>query len=174
MKRRTTQILAELKQLARDAEANLYRRIGLAAEALSDVDWLAASFGGCVDDACKALQDDYFRDLGGYVSLGKLLQMRRDVPEADWRSVGYDVAAVQVMHDDREIPGGEDRKKPEKTAWKKMAADRLEEIESLKAQLKQQSARISELEAAVEAERVRSAKLEGQIEELRRHDRRAA
>jgi len=100
MKKRTTQLLAELKTLAKSAAENLYRRIGLAAEVLKDLDWIATIHGGSDMRAMDALQDEYFSELGGFISLGKLILMQEKIAEEEWKSVKYDVSAVEIMYDE--------------------------------------------------------------------------
>jgi hypothetical protein len=153
MKKRTTQLLAELKTLSSSAVQNLYRRIELAAQVMGDVDWIASVHGGSDLKAADALQDQYFRDLGGYVSLGKLIAMHKDVSKDQWEEAKYDVAAVEVIYDaeSREV-----RETGQRTSWKKMAEERGAKLEDLERQ-------IAPLLAANEQLREENAKLRNEL-----------
>lgn len=87
MKKRTTQLLAELRTLSAESTKNLYRRIELAATVMEDLDWIASTHGGSDLKAADALRDEYFRDLGGYVSLGKLIAMYKGFSPSEWEDV---------------------------------------------------------------------------------------
>lgn len=161
-KRPTTQLLAELKKLADAAEQNLYRRIGLAAQVLRDLDWIATVHGGSDLKARDALQSEYFRDLGGYVSLGKLIDMREKVNKEQWEECRYDVAAVEVIYDDM---AREPREKGERTDWRKLAGERAEKIEELERQVSQLLEANGKLREENTELRARVARMEGRLEE---------
>lgn len=165
MKKRTTQLLAQLKTLAASAVDNLYTRIGLAAEVMSDLDWIASVHGGSDLKAADALQDQYFRDLGGYVSLGKLMAMYRKVEQRRWEEVRYDIAAVESIYDEEEPTP---RVKGTKTAWKKVAEERGSRITELEKQVTQLLQANAELREENQQLRAKVAKLEGRLEERER------
>lgn len=162
MKKRTTQLLAELRTLAQAAEKNLYQRIGLAREVLQDVDWIASVHGGSDLKAADALQDEYFRDLGGYVSLGKLMSMYRHVTREQWEELRYDVAAVEVVYDDATR---ETHEKGERTSWKKVAEERGQRVSELEKQVTQLLEANGQLREENTELRARVARLEGRLEE---------
>lgn len=155
----TKQALAELKKLAKDAAVVLYRRIELAALVLSDLDWIARTHDGSDLKAQDALQGEFFRDLSGYVTLGKLLAMYRHIPEDQWRGCRYDVAAVEVLYDDQAEPDQAERGK--RTAWKALAEERGEALHEAEAELVRLRKQVAELKT--ENERLR-----GRIEQLER------
>lgn len=165
-KKRTPQLLAELKTLAGQAESNLYRRIGLAREVMADLDWIATVHGGSDLKAADALQTEYFRDLGGYVSLGKLMLMHEKVDQAEWVDVKYDVAAVEVLYDDRTR---ETRETGTRTSWKALAEERGAKVEELQHQV----SKLLEANATLREEntelRAKVARMEGRMEEISRH-----
>ncbi len=163
MKRRTSQLLSELKTLAHEAEANLYKRISLAADVMSDMDWIAKVHDGSDLKAADALQSEYFRDLGGYVSLGKLIAMYQNVAQDEWQEVGYDVAAVEVIYDGQTR---ETHEKGERTSWKKIAEERgqkVEELEKQVAQLLAANARLTEENVEL---RAKVARRDGRLEQI--------
>ena len=168
-KRRTGQILAQLKQLADEAKENLYTRIGLAIEVLQDLDWIALVHEGSIDVARQALEDEYFRDLGGYVTLGKLMQMYQTIPREEWDACRHNIAAIEVIFDGKET-------KPEplnRQNWKKAYDDLLEAYEELQQELanwkqvaEERGVKIQELQEQITNLQTSSARLEGRVEEL--------
>ena len=167
MKKRTTQLLAELKILAKDAVSNLYKRIGLAAEVMADLDWIADIYGGSDLKAADALQDEYFRDLGGFISLGKLIAMYKEVEKTQWEEVRYDVAAVEVIYDGL---GRETHERGERTSWKKIAEERGAKIEELERQVTQLLDANGKLREEATELRAKHARMEGRMEEIERRD----
>lgn len=162
----TKSCLSELKKLVKDAKANLYRRIELAAAVLSDLDWIAREHGGSELKAHDALQSEFFPDLGGYLSLGKLIQMFRTVAKAEWESCRYDIAAVEVVYDEQRRTVTTEEKGT-RTSWKTLAAERAEEVDRLKAQVAQLMEANGKLREENTELRTGVARLEGAIEELR-------
>jgi hypothetical protein len=97
-KKRTTALLAELKQLAAEASKNPYRRVVLADTILQDAAWIARHFDGNDNKALDALEDDYFRDIGKIYKLGVLRAVLRRFPtEAEWAEVHYDITALVIL-----------------------------------------------------------------------------
>lgn len=164
-KRRTAQLLDELKKLAGQAESNLYRRIGLACEVMSDLEWIATAHGGSDLKAADALQSEYFRDLGGYVSLGKLILMYQKIERQEWEEVKYDVAAVEVMYDDRTK---EAKETGTRTSWKKVAEERAAKVAELERQVSQLLEANGKLREENTELRAKVARMEGRMEEAER------
>ena len=75
--KRTTEKLVELKELAGMAGKNVFRRIKLADEVLSDKDWIAASFDGQEDKALAIVENEYFTDFRGFITVGEMRQVYR-------------------------------------------------------------------------------------------------
>lgn len=169
MKKRTTQLLAELKVLAKDAVSNLYKRIGLAADVMADLEWIADIYGGSDLKAADALQDEYFRDLGGFISLGKLIAMYKSVEKTQWEEVRYDVAAVEVIYDDQAT--GEKAKRKSPTSWKKMYEEAAKKVEELMAQIGQLMDANGKLREENTELRAKHSRMEGRMEEVERRDR---
>ena len=136
--------LAELKSLTKAAKNNLYRRVELAAQILADLDWIAREHAGSEIKAHDALQSEFFPDLGGYLSLGKLIQMYHRIGRDRWEEVRYDVAAVEVMYDDQRTETATDEK-GRRTSWKTIAMERAEDIEQLNVRVLQLARENAEL-----------------------------
>lgn len=162
----TKSCLAELKRLVKVAKANLYRRVELVATVLADMDWIAREHGGSELQAHDSLQSEFFPDLGGYLSLGKLVQMFRSVEKAQWASYGYDVAAVEVIYDEQRRTTTKEEKGA-RTSWKTLAVERAERIVQLEATIVRLTATNDQLHAENAELRIRIATLEGAISERR-------
>lgn len=171
----TTQKLARLKVLRDDAGANIYERCRLAAEVLADTDWIAAIHGGSLDAAEQAVQDEYFADLGGYVTLGTLTDIYRTFPdEAEWKARKYN---LQVMEAEWEEARAEEREvKPRVRPQYKVLAEeakeraekaerQAEQVETLLSGERQSAARLRE---ELETLRMENAELRGRVRELER------
>lgn len=169
----TKTCLSELKRLVKDAKANLYRRIELASSVLNDLDWIAKEHGGSELKAHDALQSEFFPDLGGYLSLGKLVQMYRNVNKSQWAECRYDVAAVEVVYDEQRQKTTSEEKGT-RTSWKALAAERADEIDRLKAQVAQLMEANGTLREENTELRASVARLEGAMEELRSQRRELA
>lgn len=170
----TKSCLSELKRLVKDAKANLYRRIELAATVLADLDWIAREHGGSELKAHDALQAEFFPDLGGYLSLGKLVQMFRTVAKSQWEECRYDIAAVEVVYDDQRRQQTTVEEKGTRTSWKALAAERAEEVDRLKAQVSQLMEANGKLRADNSELQSQVARLEGAMDELRSQRRELA
>ena len=162
----TKSCLAELKRLVKAAKVNLYRRIELAATVLADLDWIAREHGGSELKAHDALQSEFFPDLGGYLSLGKLVQMFRCVPKAQWVEHRYDIAAVEAVYDEQRRATTLEEKGT-RTSWKTLAMERAERIVQLEAIVAKLTADNDQLKAENAELRIRIATLEGAISERR-------
>ena len=166
------QILAELKRLATDARDNIYRRAELAALALDNQDWIVREYDGCERKARDALSLEYFPDLDGYVSLGKIVEVWRNFPKARWAEYRYNVAAVVAAYN-KEHTAIDRHEKGTRTNWKSVAEARgldlehaQDTVKSLRACADQQLSEIEQLrQQIVELER-ENARLRGRIEEL--------
>lgn len=166
-KRRTPQMLAELKRLADEASDNLYKRIALADQVLDDVEWIAENFGGSDLKAADALASEYFRDLGGFISLGKLRAMYREITADEWKECRYNVAAVETLYDDRTK---EEKQPSNRVAWKKLAEERAQRIADLEKQVKQLLEANGNLREENTELRAKVARLEGRLEEMDRRN----
>jgi len=166
-KRRTTQLLAQLKTLAESAMDNLYQRIGLASQVMSDLDWIASIFDGNDIKAYDTLTDEYFRDLGGYITLSKLIAMHNDVDESEWKALRYDIAAVEVVYDRKTKPTKE-KGESVRTSWKKEYEKMVEKASELETQVSQLLDANSTLREENLELRASVARLEGRIEEMDR------
>jgi len=162
----TKQCLMELKKLAATTRENIYRRVELAATVLGDLDWIAIEHGGDDLKAHDAVQNEFFPDLDGYVSLGKLIDTYRNFPRPKWEEYRFNVAAVVAAYDEQRAPG-EERAPTTRTAWKQVAEERTEELARSKAKLAVMEDLSSRQATELTALREENARLRGETERLR-------
>ena len=153
----TKQALAELKKLAKQAKDTLYRRIALAEQVLSDLDWIAQAHGGSDIKAQDAIEDEFFGELGGDPSLGKLRAMYRQFPKAKWEELRYKIRAIEILYDEQGEP--QKRETGKRTAWKEIAEERGEKLEAAERKIASLQSQVTDLTS--ENERLR-----GRIEQL--------
>lgn len=92
-----TQLIAELKTLSTKAGENCYRRIVIAEQILADREWIQEHHGGDPWKAASALEDDFFDDLSGAISLWGMLEILRHFPnESDWKKRKYSLRKLQA------------------------------------------------------------------------------
>lgn len=171
-KRRTTQLLAELRTLAKEARENLYRRVGLAAQVMADLDWIAAVHGGSDIKAAEALRDEYFHDIGGYITLGKLIQIHAKMPREEWDALRCNIAAIEVEYDRQYGPQPTKR---ESTHWKPIAEEQEQRADKAEAELSgsrelldRQRTELDGLRDRVRQLELENERLKGRIEQLER------
>lgn len=92
-------MLRRLKQLAAEAHENLYERLQLASQLLATHTWLSAKFSGSATLATEHLQTAYFNDLGGYITLHKMLEIFRTFSREQWEYYRFDLRAMEVIFD---------------------------------------------------------------------------
>lgn len=168
----TTKRLAELKRLAKDAGANLFKRLELCDLVLGDVEWLSATHDGKLDAAEKTLADQYFPDLSSFVSLATCLAVyRRYTDESIWKQHAYQLGAMIAKYEEETSPDQVEERS--RTNWRQVA----EEEEQLKEEAEQQLSiasktisdqqlRIEELQSRVRTLESERDRLIGRIEEL--------
>jgi hypothetical protein len=104
---RTRTALRNLRTLA-GRTGELYReRIAESITALRDQIWLQSQFGGSYDKAVEYLQEQWFQDISGFITLHKLLKIYRTIPVAKWRSYNYNLRALELLHDHPEYANGD-------------------------------------------------------------------
>ena len=162
----TKQCLMELKKLAATTRENIYRRVELAATVLGDLDWIAVEHGGDEFKAHDAVQNEFFPDLDGYVSLGKLIDTYQNFPKPKWEEYRFNVAAVVAAYDEQRSPG-EERAATTRIAWKQVAEERTEELARTKAKLGVMEDLSTRQTAELTALREENARLRGETERLR-------
>ncbi|HYE16834.1 MAG TPA: hypothetical protein VEA69_00195 [Tepidisphaeraceae bacterium] len=169
---KTKQLLNKLKAMADQAGPALYERAGMAAEVLADAAWVAAEHGGDYDRACKAVEDNYFPELGKAMSIHELLTLAREFPQAEWARHKYNLRRLWAEWEGRQE---REPKAQRERVTKEDMAKAKDEIKELTYSLKKERQTAEGLaeenrrlrERVAELERV-NARLEGRIEELER------
>lgn len=175
MKATTTKKLAELKKLASRAGDGIYQRLKLCAEVLRDDDWILMTFGGVLDDAVKALEDDYFPDLKSFVSLDICLVVYRAYPDREiWRQHSDQLGAMIAMHEEQSTQETKQSSR-QRTNWKQVAAEEElirkkaeQQVENLRDQVEMQRSELAELRSSLRDLEHERDRLLGRIEELER------
>jgi hypothetical protein len=176
MKARAKQILAELKRIAPEGEANLFQRIKLAAELLADTDWLGEQHGGDEDRAGEWLEAEFFASLCGYVPLLKVVAVFRKFPsEATWAEYRYNLRALEALYDEARATEAGDQKPSRKTATLKQVQELEQKVSEAEYAAKRERTEADRLRDEVAALKNENAELRGRVAELERIvDRRLA
>jgi len=168
MKKRTAQLLAQLKTLAASAKDNLYKRIGIASQVIDDVERVATEHGGDVDKAYDSLQENFFCELGGGIfDLSEVIEAYRNTSEDLWKQNRYNIALVVKTYR-KQLQSTMPEEKGERTSWKKVAAERLQRVEQLEKQVAQLLETNGKLREENTELRAKVSRMEGRIEEMER------
>ena len=97
------QALEQLSRMAGQAGELCYRRVALAAQLLADKEWLASDlFGGDKEAARQYLEERYFSDLCGAMTLGQLVLIYRSHSDIEtWRQEGWNLQKLWAMNRER-------------------------------------------------------------------------
>ncbi len=159
----TTQLLAELKSLARKAGVGLYRRVQICDIILRDDDWLKNAFDGKVVAAEKHLAMEYFPDLAvGGISLGTLVELYRHVPKKIWEEHQYKINKIWAEYEE----SGKEKSSKERVNWKERALIAEEQVEKLTRQVERQTKDLDRLNEELAKEKERGRKLEHEVATL--------
>lgn len=131
----TKRALLELKRLAAESGKNIYRRVELAVAVLGDVDWIATEHGGSQENAEKAMTSEFFADLRGYVSLGRLRDLHRHVPREKWEELRCDLAAVDAFERESHKPAYGGCPRSPSRSWKEVATEQKSDLEKKQAEI---------------------------------------
>lgn len=179
-----------LKELAGKAGELAFERVGLAAKLLADVHWLAEEFPvgtkeedgkrvrtGGEEAARDYLEQDFFGDLCGALTLGQLLKIYQRFPTlAEWKRHNFHLArlwaaALEVEAAEKPEPPKSERRKAtvamleeaEESIQHWRAVAERQEREAVKA-----SSSLAEIRRKLEEKEREIARLQGRIEELER------
>mgnify|MGYP005725305667 CR=1 FL=1 len=163
MPKTTTQKIAELKEVSRNLRRNIYRSVKLAAEILSDTDWIAQVHGGNLDAAEAAIESEYFSAISGLLTLGTLLDIYRHFPsENQWIERNYNLSAMHAEWEDSRAEESKETLQGHRTSWKK-------EAEKLKKELDEATTAISDRKTLIQRINdleIENAELRGRLAEL--------
>lgn len=96
---RTRAALRRMQTMAGQS-GRLYRdRIRDALTALRDRGWIESQFDGQETAAVRYLQEQLFQDIGGFITLQKLLSIYRVLPASVWVRYHYNLRALELLHD---------------------------------------------------------------------------
>lgn len=92
-----TRLLRQLKALATAAYDNLYERLELVSQLLDNTQWMQTHVSPAA--AIQTLQEEYFRDIGGFISLTKMLDIFKTFSRKQWEMYHFDLRAMQLIYD---------------------------------------------------------------------------
>lgn len=96
---RTRAALRRMETMAGMTGRLYRRRIRDAITALRDHRWIQAQFDGQEAAAVRHLQEQLFQDIGGFITLQKLIAVYEALPEPIWRQYRYNLRALELLHD---------------------------------------------------------------------------
>ncbi len=169
-----SQILVRLRALTGEAGHNYFVRISLVHALLQNAAWLQSEHGGDSYRAAEALEDNYFHDVCGAVTLWQLLQIYQRFPaEADWQKHGYHIGKMleACKPAQEEAPCKTTRtvvKKAEMEAVQNRAAEAESQLKARVKEIKAKDQQIVDLQDQVAKLKTENSKLLGRVEELER------
>lgn len=92
-----SEALARLTDLTHKSRETIYERVWIADHLLSDREWVEspAGGGGSYSKAIDRLQDDYFGEFCGAITLPQLIDLIQGVPDpAEWKRRKYNLSAM--------------------------------------------------------------------------------
>lgn len=154
-----SQKLARLRDLMESAKANYFERITLAHELMLDKAWIDSEHRGDVDKAAQALEDLYFHDLCGLLSLWNLITIVQKFPTPEsWKKYKHN---LRVMFDKCRRDA-----KPKKVTPAKPKKPEQQEIEWLKETVHKKDKELRNLRAEVTELRRENRKLKKRLRKI--------
>ena len=93
--------LKRLHELHGQAGPNIYERIRLASELLANRQWVESQHTGDEAKAGDWLQEQYFQDIGGLISVYMMRSMYDALPESTWKEYKYNLKALRWEYQER-------------------------------------------------------------------------
>lgn len=141
-----SKLYAQLLNMRNEAGAQLFQRLRLAKQLLSDQQWVAEDEGGGGDEATALdrLEDECFADICGAMSLPNMMEILERIPtETTWKANKYNLRKMWTeLLNRRKAAKGPKHAQPEREH--KTREER--KIEKLEAELQFANDRINELE----------------------------
>lgn len=165
----SAKLLARLGDLIATAGANYYERIQIADTLIQDKEWLLAEFKGDDYKAAEVLEEQYFHDLSGSLTIWQLMHVYRKFPnEADWRKHKYNLRKLFELTKPEPTPRREYRSVTRKLFEEvEQRAKEMEfQVKKVNKELSARDQEISSLKDKVSRLERENIKLKGQVEEL--------
>ncbi len=162
-------LLARLKSLAEQAGKNVFDRAAVAAQLLADRRWIADTFHGDQGAARDCLQEDYFGDLCGTVTLGQILHIYRKLPaKGQWEDLKFNLMKLLARADEADArPKGNGPRQNPAPPLPEMGVDWKKESKRWEKIAEKRQAAVTEKEGEVAALKRRVADLEAEVGTLR-------
>jgi len=145
----TTKKLAALKQLCDVTGENLFERLKLADEVLSDREWVNISF---ISEAAARdhLAERYFPDIFGLVTTGELFQLIKAFPlKSNWEEHKYHVKAMLATIKDDSRQGRRKTEEPTKSELREKVSELELELANVRLALAERTRRAGKAEAKI-------------------------
>jgi len=136
-----------LKQLSKDGNSNVFRRVQLAAEILADREFVSSEWG---DEfrAWSAMEDECFSMLKGLMPFARLLQIHQRFPtERHWLEYNYNLAVMDDLCCQAEAEERAKAGEVQPVATRRRAT--LEQVEKLEAENQALAVQVQELRQKV-------------------------
>lgn len=167
-KKRTSQLLADLKRLAGESRENILARIKAAKQVLSDLNWVSDTYGGSDIKARDALQDEFFLELNGVFTLGTLIAIYDSFPdESTWKEHRYNLQTMRALWEESRKKEDEDRQ-PRTRITRAEFDEQATQLQAVRQSLASREKTIQDLQETIERLREENAILRGRIEELQK------
>lgn len=109
------EMYAELVNLRNQAGQNIYQRLKIADQLLSNKDWVEdeTQGGGDISKACDRLEQDCFADLCGVLSLPQMLEIYKHYKsEKTWRDNKYNLRKMYWAMKEVQKPSKQNKQEP--------------------------------------------------------------
>ncbi len=162
-----SQILADLRELTEAVGSNHYQRIKLADQLMQRREWIASSFKGDDYRAAEMLEEEFFHDLSGAMTIWNLLTIYRKFPlEKDWKAKQYNLRMLlSACKPPVSEKAGKQERKSVKYAEFEATQQRAKEAEF---QLKRKEKEIESYRLRVTELEQENSRLHGRVEQLER------
>lgn len=169
----TNKLLMRLRDLSTQAGENYYERIQIADTLLKDKEWIAIHYSGNAFRAADHMQECYFHDLCGLMTIWDLMQVYRKFPKKDdWIKHKYN---LRKMYEFTKVKtastsgGGGTRRAAKIADLEKLEENNTllkKQIQAKEKIVDEKDKKIAELESQVRTLQMEKARLQGRIEEL--------
>ena len=163
------QSLDQLKKLRDACGSNIFQAAKIAVKLVKDTDFIAEYGEGDEFTANEKLFNECFPHLNGIISLLELLRLIEAYPsESKWQEYHYNLVAMVELYNDQHKDDEDKEKRTVKRATLAQLQEANDRIAALESFNKERQSNIDALRTENEKLKVEVAKLQGQLEELRR------
>lgn len=167
-------LIMRLRDLSNKAGENYYERIEIADTLLKDKEWVKLHYSGDAFRAADHLQECYFHDLCGLLTIWDLMHIYRKFPKKDdWVKHKYNLRKmnelIKVKQPANTSGGGATRRSAKIADLEDLEQKNVHLERKLQTQTKvvdEKDRKIADLEAQIRTLQMEKARLQGRVEEL--------